>query len=87
MGETFRYAKQRDSTFVKTISKLTAAIAASDQEAISLLRRLIEVRYMAEIKSAQYDVILLIYDPIKRLRTGQIKETVVLATYEKSSHD
>jgi hypothetical protein len=87
MGETFISARERDSILAKTIGRLAAAIYANDKETISKMRRLIEDRYMVEVKTAQYDVIRLTYDPIKRLRNGDIKETVVVATYKKVPHD
>ena len=87
LGETFIHARERDSTLSKTMWRLVAAIGAEDNDTIFRMRRLIEDRYMAEIKSAEYDVVRLTYDPIKRIRTGEIEEAVVLATYKKTPHD
>ena len=83
MGEIFAYAKQRDSTVWKTVETLASAIQHDDQEMISRARKLIEDRYMAELKSADYAVVRLTYDPIERLRFGTVKDSAVLATYRK----
>jgi hypothetical protein len=87
MDETFAYAKQRDSTVWKATENLADAIKRDDTGMISQMRKVIEERYMAEIKSAEYDVVQLTYDPIKRLQTGEIKDTVVLGTFRKVPHD
>jgi hypothetical protein len=87
MSDIFRYAKDRDSFVSKVVTRLANAIRAGDEPTISELRKLIEGRFMAEIKSAEYDVVELTYDPIERLRKGKVKDAVVLATYEKVPRD
>jgi len=87
MRETFIHARQRDVLLQKTVYRLVVAIRAQDEETISRMRRLIEDRYMADIKSAEYDVARLTYNPITRLRTGEFKDISVLATYNKTPHD
>jgi len=83
MGDIFASAKQRDPTVWKTTETLASAIQHDDQETISRARKLIEDRYMAELKSADYAIVRLTYDPIERLRYGAVKDSVVLAIYRK----
>jgi hypothetical protein len=84
MGDTFAYAKQRDPTVWKTIEALADAIQRSDNETVLRTRKLLEDRHMAEIRSADYEIVRLTYDPVKRLQSGETKSAVVLATYRKA---
>src|SRR5438477_2752554 len=59
MTETFARAKQRDSIVSKTVARLVEAIHNDDKQAISRIREVIEDRYMAEVKSAEYDIVQL----------------------------
>ncbi len=83
LTDTFSFARARDIAVDKTIARLARAIRDNDAQMISSMRKLLEERYMAEIKSADYRVLELTHDPIKRLRTGEIKKTVVLAAFQK----
>ena len=85
MGETFLHARKRDPNLFKIADRLNIAVRTDDDAAVAKLRELIERRYMAEAGAATYDVALLIYDPIERLRTGAVDRVFVLATYEKMS--
>lgn len=83
MGETFVLARQRDVNCWKTVLALVDALRADDKEKVGRMRRLIEQRYMAEAGQAEYDVVMLTYEPIHRLRTGEIEDIAVLASYTK----
>lgn len=84
MKETFVHARQRDVNLSKAVRTLVDALLAGDKEEVGRARGLIEQRYMADVSSAEYDIVDLTYDPIQRLRTGEIKGIVVLATYDKT---
>ena len=83
MKETFRLARNQDPNLFKIADRLNVALRANDEKAVDQLRRLIEQRYMAEVGSAEYDVVLLIYDPVHRLQSGEIKKAVILASFIK----
>jgi hypothetical protein len=84
MKETFVHAKLRDVNFAKAVQSLGQALHAHNEESVARMRSVIEQRYMADVSSAKYDVVLLTYDPIRRLRTGEIKKIAVLASYTKT---
>jgi hypothetical protein len=82
--QTFIHARQRDVNLSKAVRTLVDALLAGDKEEVGRARGLIEQRYMADVSTAEYDIVDLTYDPIQRLRTGEIKGIVVLATYDKT---
>ena len=87
LSDIFSFARTRDIAVSKTVKRLSRAIVENDEPTIAAMRELLEERYMAEVKSADYSVLEITYDPIKRLRTGKAKQTVVLASFKKVAHD
>ena len=83
LTDTFSFARAKDIAVDKTIARLGRAIHDNDAATIAAMRKLLEDRYMAEVKSAEYSVIEQTHDPIKRLRTGEVKQSVVLGTFKK----
>ncbi len=84
MKETFIHAKLRDVNFAKVVQALGQALHAHNQELAGRMQSLIDQRYMADVHSAEYDVVLLTYDPIRRLRTGEIENITILASHTKA---
>jgi predicted DCC family thiol-disulfide oxidoreductase YuxK len=85
MTDTFTHARERDVNLWKTEWALVSALRRNDQPTILQMRQIIEQRYMAEASSADYNIVQLTYDPIQRLRWGEIERSTVLASYSKST--
>lgn len=84
MKDTFIHAKLRDVNFAKVVQALGQALHAHNEELAGRMRSMVEQRYMADVNTAEYDIVLLTYDPIRRLRTGEIENIAVLASYTKT---
>ena len=82
---SFQAARSRDSRFLKTLDKLYIAVKRGDPNAERRLRNLVENVYMAEADHAEYDLAVIQFDPIERLRTGEIRNVTVVRSYRKAS--
>jgi hypothetical protein len=85
MMDTFAHARSKDVNLWKTEWTLVSALRRHDQPMIVQMRQIIEHRYMAEVSSADYDIVQLTYDPIRRLRLGEIQRSIVLASFSKKA--
>jgi hypothetical protein len=83
MPETFEGAKRRDPQLLKASQRMVRAFLAGDEVTLESTRRIIEQNSMREASEAQYDLAIITYDPIERLRSGTIQSVNVLATFEK----
>jgi len=85
MPDTFLQARLRNVNVWKTEWNLVDAIHAGDTKKANEYRQVIEQDYMADVKSVGYEIALITYSPIRRLRTGVIDKMDVVASYEKSA--
>jgi hypothetical protein len=85
MPDIFIHAKQRDINAWKTLQALRGALRDNNEERAEQLRHFFEQRYLVEAHDAEYDVVLLMYDPVARLRTGAIQNMTILASYKKGT--
>lgn len=83
MTGTFAHARQRDINVSKVVHDLGQAVRLKKQNTENEKRRMIERRFMADVRVAEYDLVLLYFNPIDRLRTGAITRERVVASYRK----
>jgi len=84
MKETFMHARQRDINVSKVVQELGSALHQKKPGLADEKRRMIEQRFMADAPRVQYDLVMLSFDPIERLKTGKIQKERVVASYRKS---
>lgn len=85
MAETFVHARQRDINVSKVVQDLGQAVRLKRLRTEDEKRRMIEQRFMADVDAAEYDLVLLHFNPIDRLRTGAIEREQVVASYRKAN--
>jgi hypothetical protein len=85
MTGTFAHARQRNINVSKVVQGLGDAVGQKKPQAADEMRRMIERRFMADVHAAEYDLVLLHFNPIDRLRTGAIKSERVVASYRKAN--
>lgn len=83
MTGTFAHARQRDINVSKVVQALGHAVGQKKPQVADNQRRMIEQRFMADVHAAEYDLVLLHFNPIDRLRTGAIESERVVASYRK----
>lgn len=83
MPDTFEGAK-RSAQLLKASQRMARAFMADDDVTLEATRRIIEDISMREAGEAQYDLAIITYDPIDRLRTGALQSMHVLSTFEKA---
>jgi hypothetical protein len=85
MPDTFAGAKGRDPQLLKASQRMVRAFLAGDEVTVEATRRIIEQNAMREAGEVQYDLAIITYDPIERIRSGAIQSVRVLATFEKAN--
>ena len=83
MTEDFRAAGRREILVSKLAGNMRRAVGRGDAETVERLRGVLERSYMSEVERAEYDLVLISYDPLIRLHTGQIDSVAVLASFRK----
>jgi hypothetical protein len=83
LGNRFSAAREQDTRLSKSLDRLTWSLQHRDAHQELRLRRLIEGTFLREAKTTDYDIALIVYDPIVRLRTGEIQSQRVLRSYRK----
>lgn len=85
MPGTFAHARQRNINVSKVVQDMGRAVSQKRPQTADEKRRMIEQRFMADVHTAEYDLVLLHFNPIDRLRTGAIKSERVVASYRKAN--
>lgn len=84
MKDRFAVAAAKNSRFAKTIDRLAFAILSNDEEIERRTRDLVEKHYFRESGQMEYDIAMILYDPLERYRTGKIDKVKVLRRYSKN---
>ncbi|MGH6753784.1 MAG: hypothetical protein ACREDP_16625 [Bradyrhizobium sp.] len=83
MKETFVVARDKDPRLMKLLDRWLYAILNKDAETAARLRAVVEKTFMAEASDVDYDLDLAVYDPVRRLRTGDIEELRIISSFAK----
>jgi hypothetical protein len=84
MKDRLEVAKKQDGMLFKVIDSFYLAIRKGDRDEANRLRAVIENRFLGDAGTMEYDLILIGFDPIERLRSGKIDETHVVESYSKT---
>ena len=83
LKETFTAANSGDSTLMKLVRRLGGAVRRGDEASIDDLRRIVEDTFMHEARTVEYELVIVHYDPIVRLRTGALDQVDVVQSFTK----
>jgi len=83
MKDRFAAARNKDPRLMKLLDRWSYAIWTNDAATADHLRAVVEKNFMQEAQAANYDIVLLTYNPVRRLRTGEIERLQVIGSFEK----
>lgn len=83
MKDTFSDAQTGNATLMKLVRRLGVAATRDDQTAVVELRQIVEGTFMRDALQVEYDLVLVHYDPIQRLRSGTVDAIETIASYTK----
>jgi hypothetical protein len=84
LRDYFAAARANDVRLAKLVQMLVTAEKQRDSSRSAELSRVIEQTDMADVRSAQYDIAVITYHPIKRYRTGDIESVSIVKSGEKA---
>lgn len=85
LKDTFAAARDKDPRLMKLLDRLAVAIRSADTRTADHLREVVELTFMREVAAIDYDLVLVSYNPIERLRSGAIDSVQVVASFKKTS--
>jgi len=85
LKDTFDAARSGDSTLMKLVRRLGAAVQRGDEQSVTDLRRVVEDTFMREAQTVEYELVVVRYDPIVRLRTGVIEGIDFVEPFSKAA--
>jgi hypothetical protein len=85
MKDTFAAARAKDSRLMKLIDLWSNKIRAGDEDAASAIRATVEKTFMADVGAVDYDLVIVTYDPIRRLHDGTIDSINSIGHFEKAA--
>ena len=77
MPETFAAARRRDVQLAKQVDDYARAYLMEDSAGMTLATDVIEARFLRGAGVVDYEIAQIVYDPLKRLKTGEIDRTTV----------
>lgn len=83
LPDRFGAARSRDSRLAKALDRLAVADVWGDKDTEQRVRGTIESTFLREAAQADYDVAIIRYDPIARLKTGTIEHERIVKSYRK----
>lgn len=83
MKETFSAARAKDSRLMKLLDRWAVALRAGDAASAARFRAIVEYTFMPEVTTAAYDLVIVHYRPIQRLRGGDLDSVDILGSFNK----
>jgi len=77
----FSAARSKSVNVKKLADRMIAAHQSGDLESFESLRRLLESSYLSEAGELTYRLVVNLYNPIERWRSGTIRSTIVIGEY------
>ncbi|QEX15947.1 hypothetical protein FRZ44_12370 [Hypericibacter terrae] len=83
MKDVFTAARDKDPRLMKLLDRWFYALRQNDRETADRLRAVVEKTFMSEVSAADYELVLAVYNPVRRLRTGDIEKIQVIGSFAK----
>ena len=84
LSNVFPQARARSSNVWKAAASLAQA-TAKELPSLAQVRTTFENRYLSGTGSVDYRVVIVIYDPLERLRSGETLKKIEIAAYTKGN--
>ena len=85
LKDTFDAARSGDSTLMKLVRRLGVAVQSGDEHSVIELQSVVEETFMREAQTVEYELVVIHYDPIVRLRSGAIDGIDFVQPFSKAT--
>jgi hypothetical protein len=83
MKDRFAAARNKDPRLMKLLDRWFYAIKTQDMVTADQLRAVVEQTFLQEARTAGYELVVLVYNPLRRIHTGEIERLEVVGRFEK----
>ena len=80
----FPAARAKDSSLMKLLDRWRAATLNGEHSTADEIRAVVEDTFMTGAASVEYELVVIGYDPLRRIKDGTIEHVMVVGSFEKS---
>lgn len=85
LPDIFPAARAKDPSLMKLLDRWAIALRSSNRDAAEKIRAVVEDSFMQGARSIDYDLAVIGYDPLRRLRDGSIDHLLILGSFSKGA--
>ena len=85
LKDIFPAARAKDPSLMKLLDRWVAAIRSGDESEANDIRAVVENTFMSGAATVDYDLAVVRYDPLRRIRDGTIDHVMIVGNFEKIS--
>jgi hypothetical protein len=84
LKDVFPSAHAKDPRLMKLLDRWVAAVHSGNEQTSRNIRSVVENTFMAGVTSVDYDLAVIGYDPLRRIRDGTIDHISVVGSFQKT---